>query len=304
MIRLRFLSQALADMRRSVKPAPHHPHPAEWPPDRVTVAWLGHATVVINFFGVIILTDPVFFSRIGIGIGPFIIGPKRYIACALRPSELPPIDLVLLSHAHMDHFDLRSLRSLDRQCVVVTAEKTADLLARVHFREVHELAWNTERTIETPHGPVTLAAFKLRHWGARMQYDPHRRYNAYVIERAGRRLCFMGDSSRTDATALGSRGPIELMIVPISAYDPWIANHCTPEEAVEMADEAGARFIMPVHHETFKLSWEPMDEPIRRFQAALARQPERIALTEIGQTFQLPLENDEKTRMASDSPAP
>ncbi len=256
----------------------------------MTVAWLGHATVLINFHGVVILTDPVFFSRIGLRLPPFTLGPKRYVACALKPSELPPIDLVLLSHAHMDHLDLRSLRSLPRSSTVIAAEKTSDLFDSMRFREVHELPWNAVRTVETAAGPVTLAAFKLRHWGARMQWDPHRRYNAYIIERCGRRICFCGDTARTDATHLRSRGPIDLFIAPISAYDPWIANHCTPEEAVEMANEAGARFIMPVHHETFRLSAEPMDEPIRRFAAALRGEEHRIALREIGQTFSLPLE--------------
>jgi len=74
--------------------------------------------------------------------------------------------------------------------------------------------------------------------------------------------------------------------VPIGAYNPWIASHCTPEQAVEMANEARARFVVPIHHQTFRLSWEPMEEPIRRFVRALA--PERIALQEIGETFELP----------------
>jgi L-ascorbate metabolism protein UlaG (beta-lactamase superfamily) len=78
------------------------------------------------------------------------------------------------------------------------------------------------------------------------------------------------------------------MMVPIGAYQPWIRAHCTPEQAVAMADEAGARFLIPVHHQTFKLSWEPMDEPIARFQASLKGAPERIALTRIGETFVLP----------------
>jgi L-ascorbate metabolism protein UlaG (beta-lactamase superfamily) len=109
-----------------------------------------------------------------------------------------------------------------------------------------------------------------------------------VLERAGRRLCFFGDSARIDAHHLGSRGPIDLMMVPISAYHPWITNHCTPEEAVEMADEAGARYLMPIHHETFKLSWEPLEEPIQRFRAALAQQPWRLALSGIGETWTWP----------------
>ena len=75
----------------------------------------------------------------------------------------------------------------------------------------------------------------------------------------------------------------------IGAYNPWIHSHCNPEQAVEMATAAGAQFIMPVHHQTFRLSFEPFREPIERFQAALGTAPERIALREIGETFVLPL---------------
>jgi L-ascorbate metabolism protein UlaG (beta-lactamase superfamily) len=75
----------------------------------------------------------------------------------------------------------------------------------------------------------------------------------------------------------------------IGCYNPWIRNHCNPEQAVQMANDAGAQFIVPVHHQTFRLSFEPFREPIERFEAALHQTPERIALREIGQTFVLPL---------------
>jgi L-ascorbate metabolism protein UlaG (beta-lactamase superfamily) len=81
--------------------------------------------------------------------------------------------------------------------------------------------------------------------------------------------------------------PYDLAIMGIGAYQPWIRSHCNPEEAVAMAKAAGARFIMPVHHQTFRLSYEPFREPIERFTAALTNEPERIALREIGQTFVL-----------------
>ncbi len=286
--RLRILRQICGDFRRAVRPAPHHPQPASWSDEKVTAAWLGHATVLVNFFGVRILADPVLFTRCGIHIGPLTVGPKRHIAAALTPAELPPIDLVLLTHAHMDHLDLRTLRALPRDTVVVAAAQTADIFRRVKFREVIELDWNETREIQTARGGVTISAFQLRHWGARMQYDDFRRYNAYLLERGGRRLCHMGDTARTDARVLSSRGPIDLLCAPIGAYHPWVHAHCSPEEAAAMADEAGARFFMPIHHQTFKLSWEPMDEPIARLRAALAKDPQRLALTEIGQTFTLP----------------
>lgn len=274
-------------MGRTPAPAPHHPEPATWSDENVTVAWLGHATVLINFFGLRLLTDPTFFPRIGIRIGPFTFGPKRFVECALTPSELPPLDALILSHAHMDHLDLRSLRRLARNVPVITARGVGDLLRR--FRTVHELGWGETLELTTPRGGMTVTALKLRHWGSRLPWETHRSYNAFLLERRGVRLCFTGDTARTDATHLGARGPIDLMIVPISAYNPWITNHCTPEEAIAMAREAGARRVMPVHHETFKLSSEPLDEPIRRFQAALAGSPEKQTISEIGQTFVLPI---------------
>ena len=119
-----------------------------------------------------------------------------------------------------------------------------------------------------------------------MRHDVHRAFNGYLIERGGRRLCFAGDTALTSFQAIGDRGGVDLMVVPIGAYDPWIASHCTPEQAVAMADQARAQFVGPIHHQTFRLSREPMEEPIRRFARALA--PNRIAFREIGETFIVP----------------
>ena len=132
MSRWRLFRYLFQDIGRAVLPAPHHPQPHTWPDDRVTASWLGHATVLINFCGFHILTDPVFSQRIGLRVWPFTIGPKRHIQPALRPRELPPLDLILLSHAHMDHLDRRSLRRLPRRVPVVTACGTADLVRRFH----------------------------------------------------------------------------------------------------------------------------------------------------------------------------
>ena len=118
-----------------------------------------------------------------------------------------------------------------------------------------------------------------------MPNDVHRSYNGYVLERQGRRICIAGDTARTSFTAVG-RKPTDVMVVPIGAYNPWIASHCTPEQAVEMANEAHAQFVIPVHHQTFRLSWEPIDEPIQRFRRALPAA--RIALSNVGETFVLP----------------
>ena len=141
----------------------------------------------------------------------------------------------------------------------------------------------TPRSLE-----IEVRAFRSKHWGARMQYDIHRGYNSYVISRNNRRIIYGSDTAMTDAFAkLNDGAPYDLAIMCIGAYDPWIWAHCTPEQAVAMANAAGARFIMPVHHQTFRLSIEPFREPIERFTRALVKTPERIALREIGETFVL-----------------
>ena len=275
---------------RPIAPAFAKPRPTTWSDAQITLSWIGHATVLINFFGVKILTDPVLFPRIGIRLPGFTIGPKRLTAPALQFHELPPIDLILLSHAHFDHFDLRTLRCFGKSTTVITARATSDLLRRTRFRDVTELEWGKAKSFKTARGEINISALPVNHWGARKQRDTYRGYNGYLLERKGRRIIFTGDTAITNSFAeIGRHGVIDIAIVSIGAYNPWIQSHCSPEQAVEMANAAGARFIVPVHHQTFRLSFEPFREPIERFEAALGKTPERIALREIGETFVLPL---------------
>jgi L-ascorbate metabolism protein UlaG (beta-lactamase superfamily) len=275
---------------RPITPASAKPEPSKWSDAQVTLAWIGHATVLINFFGVTILTDPVLFPRVGIRLPGFTIGPKRLTAPALSFDELPKVDLVLLSHAHFDHLDLRTLRRFDESTNVITARATKDLLKRTRFSYVTELDWGQSQSVGTSAGQVEITAFPVKHWGARTRRDTYRGYSGYLIERNGRRVIFAGDTAMSESfEALRRYGPIDVAIMSIGAYNPWIQSHSTPEQAVQMANAADARFIVPVHHQTFRLSFEPFGEPIERFEAALSKTPERIALREIGQTFVLPL---------------
>ena len=263
----------------AILPAPSRPHPISWSNDRLTAAWLGHATVLLNFHGTWVLTDPALEHRIGIGRGLAKLGPRRLIQPALRPSELPPLDLVLLSHAHMDHTDLGTLRRLAPDIPVVVQTGNGDLVRR--FRRVEELAWGESTEI----GGLRIEATQARHWGARMITDRHRGYGGYLLQKAGRTVLFAGDTAYTDAlTPLGRRSRIDLAILPIGAYDPWIANHASPEQAWAMFKALGAEYVLPVHHSTFRLSREPADEPVRRFLQAAGGERWRVALTEIGAT--------------------
>jgi L-ascorbate metabolism protein UlaG (beta-lactamase superfamily) len=208
-----------------VPPAPHTPNPGGWPDNAITLGWLGHATVLINFYGVRVLTDPALFPR------------------------------------------------------------TSDLLPRRRYASVRELRWGQSVRIDTPRGDLHVRALEVKHWGARLRRDTHRGYNAYILEREGRALLFGGDTAMTPLfTSYRRYGPYDAAIMPIGAYDPYVHNHCTPEQAVAMADTAGARLFVPVHHKSFQLSRESFHEPIERAQAALAAEPDRLAVKDIGET--------------------
>ena len=269
-----------------VPPAPHTPDPQSWSDNAITLAWLGHATVLINFYGVRILTDPVLFPRIGIDAWLMSIGPLRLTSCALPPSKLPDIDLVLVSHAHFDHLDTPSLASIPGRPAAVMAASTSDLLPRKRrYKSIQELYWKQHVRIDTPRGDVEVRAIEVKHWGARIRRDTWRGYTGWIVEREGRRLLIGGDTAVTPAFESHRRhGPFDAAVMPIGAYDPWIYNHCTPEQAVMMADAARARLIVPVHHQSFRLSNEPFMEPIERIQEALAKEHDRLAVRAIGET--------------------
>jgi L-ascorbate metabolism protein UlaG (beta-lactamase superfamily) len=238
-----------------------------------------------NFYGVRILTDPTLFRRIGVDAFVGTIGPLRLVQCALTASELPDIDLVLVSHAHFDHLDTPSLAAVRGRPAAVMAAGTSDLLPRHPYSSVRELRWNESAKIVTPRGDVLVRSIEVKHWGARMRRDTWRGYTGFIVEREGRKLLIGGDTAQTSIFGgYRSLGPFEAAVMPIGAYDPWIRNHCTPEQAVQMANAAGARLFVPVHHKSFELSREPFNEPIERTQAALSAEPDRLAIREIGQT--------------------
>lgn len=279
------LERYARERKQPLESAPFVPDPRLWPDAGLHSAWLGHSSVLLRLDGLTILTDPVFSRRIGVNLGPLTIGLRRLVVPALAIENLPRPDLILLSHAHMDHFDLPSLRALESAHTrVITASKTADLLRVKRYAKVEELGWGDTARV----GDVQVRAFEVRHWGARMQSDTYRGYNGYLIETPNRRIVFGGDTAMTDTfRQLRTSRPVDLAILPIGAYNPWIRMHCTPEEALEMANDAGAECILPVHHQTFELSREPRREPIERLFLALADTPERLALGEIGQEFHL-----------------
>lgn len=281
-----FLAQRVREARTDIPPAPHKPVPASWSNDRLTVAWLGHATTLINFYGTWLLTDPVLRSRIGINVAGLTIGMRRLVRPALTIKELPPLDAVLVSHSHMDHCDLGTLNRLSRQTHAVVQRDNSDLVRR--FRRVSELKWGESVEING----ARIEAVEVNHWGARRLTDKHRGYGGFLVTKNDRALVFGGDTAYTNAFArLRHRARIDLAILPIGAYDPYIYAHASPEQAWAMRGEMGAKYILPMHHSTFRLSREPVTEPIERMLRVAGDEHWRVAVQEPGQTWVLPEEN-------------
>jgi L-ascorbate metabolism protein UlaG (beta-lactamase superfamily) len=259
--------------------APRRPDLTDWERQDLAAAWLGHATVLLRVGGMTVLTDPVLSNRVGVGLGLVTGGPKRLVAPALSVPELPKIDLILISHAHFDHLDRPTLARLPKRTPVVTADETQDLVRDLGFRRVSELRWGESLDV----GGLTLTARKVRHWGARTFYDGHRGFNAYLIESRGapsRRVLYGGDTAYHDY--FRDVGKVDLAILGIGAYDPYEAAHATPEQALRMADHVKADVIVPMHHSTFRLSYEPTAEPMERMLAAAGRDAARVAVRGVG----------------------
>lgn len=241
--------------------------------------WIGHATVLLRIGGKTILTDPVFSERVGMSIGGMTLGVARVRPAAVDVGHLPRIDAVLLSHAHFDHFDKPSLRALAagpaKDATVVTSLHTRRLLPR-GFGEVIELPW--QRAVGV--GGLAITAMQPAHWGARTALDRHRRFNSYLIEAGvgGERVFFAGDTAATEEFV--RIGHTDLSIFGIGAYDPWEHAHATPEQVWKMYKGMhGGRahgVLLPMHHSTFVLGREPLDEPLKRLCAAAGGEGERI----------------------------
>ncbi len=248
----------------------------------LAAVWLGHGTVLARLGRVNILVDPVFSDRIGARLGPYVFGPKRKMKIPVPPDTLPRVDLVMVTHAHYDHLDKPSLRLLARKETTVVAPVRTRRLIPDGFKEVVELAPGGSFRF----GGVRIAAIGPRHWGARSFFDRHRGHNSYLAEAPRGRILFAGDTAHTDA--FEQKKGIDLAVFGIGAYDPWEHMHATPEQVWQMFDRMGGRNLLPVHHSTFELSDEPLEEPMHRLLRASQGQTGRVVQVHPGQVWVAP----------------
>jgi L-ascorbate metabolism protein UlaG (beta-lactamase superfamily) len=285
-----YLHYGDADATAARAPAGPAPEPAAWPDSALTIASLGHATLLMNYFGVRLISDPTLYDRIGLALDSIVtFGPRRYVAPPLAPNALGPIDVILVTHAHMDHLDIPSLEALPKSATVIACAKCAALIRPLGFNDVRELNWGESTTVKG----LTVTAMAARHWGKRWPpFGTVYGYNSYVLDRGGRRMLLACDSAYTDAfAALTSRPPV-VAAFSIGAYDPWIHNHANPEQVWTMFQQSGARYLVPIHWGTFRLSKEPMDEPLSRLLKDAGTRADAVVLRQLGSSWTMPAGSD------------
>lgn len=236
-----------------------------------SVTWLGHASFLIRLGGRTLLTDPFLTER----ASPFAwFGPKRLAGPSLTAADLPPIDVLLLSHNHYDHLDLRALAQLrdTRRTHLVMPMRVSRYLETARFAQAVELDWLQQVEV----AGVRITALPAIHFSKRGLFDRNASlWCGFLLEAGGRTILFTGDTAYGPVFAeIAPRLPRpDLALVPIGAYAPrnlMRGSHCSPDEGVQIGRDFGARRLCGMHWGTIQLTDEPPFEPPGLFKAAAA----------------------------------
>lgn len=268
------------------------------------ITWVGHATMLAQFGGLNLLTDPMFSER----ASPVTFtGPVRAQPPGLALTQLPRIDLVLVSHNHYDHLDEASVRALNAQPggppLFVVPLGIKPWLAELGITNAIELDWWQSHRFAGPAGPLEIVLTPAQHWSGRTLADRLvSLWGGFAIFAPDFHFFYSGDTGyspdfaeirRRFAARQGANG-FDIALLPVGAYEPrWFMKdqHVDPAEAVQIHRDLRARRSVGVHWGTFHLADESLDEPSRAL--ARARMAQGLAeddffVLAIGQTRRLP----------------
>ncbi len=263
--------------------------------DADSISWIGHATFLVRLDGMNILTDPVFARR----ASPFsFAGPKRLLPPGLFIEDLPPIDVVVVSHAHYDHLDTETLDKLpNKQNITAIAPLgLGHYFTSRGFGTVHEVDWYDEVVVSPKSDGASafrLTAYPAVHWSNRTPFDGNRTlWMSYGFSVGERSVFHTGDTEVHDtlfkeigAHMTTTHGGCDLGLMSIGAYEPreiMRGAHMDPEGGIAMGRDVGCKRMVPMHWGTFILSFEPFDEPRQRFISAGGNQ---ARVMKIGETM-------------------
>jgi L-ascorbate metabolism protein UlaG (beta-lactamase superfamily) len=229
---------------------------------QLALTWIGHASFLVQTPQHNILIDPNWAN--------WLIVIKRLRRAGFALQDLPSIDLVLVTHAHFDHLNRRTLRAIAARQPIVVPKGVGNLVHDLGFERVHEMNWWEEFTFKK----LKIIFTPAKHWGARTITDAHRGYGGYCIDYEGRQVYHVGDSAYFPGfREIGRRLAPEIALMPIGAYEPpsFRDVHISPEEAVTAFRELKSKIMIPMHFGTYRMSYEPLHEPAQRLLLAGAQ---------------------------------
>ncbi len=248
---------------------------AERPDDNVIsglkITYVNHSTFLIQTAGVNILTDPVWSKR----VSPMsFTGPKRFRPAGVRFEDLPPIDLIIISHNHYDHLDISTLKKLNEKFEprVIVPLGVDVYLNQEGIQNTIPLDWEENQPIDSD---ITVHSVQAQHFSARGLFDRDKTlWSGYVIDTPSGSVYFAGDTGYGDFfTNIGENHPdIKVGLIPIGAYKPrWFMKpmHVNPEEAIQIHKDVGAEISFGMHFGTFPLADDGMKDPENDFAKAM-----------------------------------
>jgi len=252
------------------------PHLPALKAGEIGLTWIGHASFLVQTSRTNLLVDPNWAKWLKV--------IKRIRHPGMEIRDLPTINLVLVTHAHFDHLDRRTLRRVAEDQPIIVPFEVGNLVRGLGFQSIHELEY--WKSFKCRGARITLTP--CHHWGARFLHDSHRGFGGYIIEVGGRTIYHCGDTAFFDGfKEIGERFKIDIALLPIGAYDPPSGRevHMNPEEALQAFLDLGARRMVPMHYGSFRLSYEPPEEPLQRLLAAAKKLgiEDRVAVMTEGQ---------------------
>ena len=279
-----------------VRRVPRGPLPALDPRDAwsrtpasgLRATWLGHSTVLLEIDGLRLLTDPVWGRRAS---PSQLAGPKRFQPVPVRLRELPPIDLVLVSHDHYDHLDYPTIRELARSEVpfVTSLGVGAHLEAwGVAPQRITELDWWDSYML--PGAELSVTAAPSQHFSGRGLKDRNATlWSSLAIRTPRHAVFFSGDTGLTTeyATIRERLGPFDLVLLEVGAFHPaWGDIHLGPANALEALSLLGGGAFLPVHWGTFSLALHAWDEPVETLLELAPKRGARLLLPRLGEAVE------------------
>lgn len=219
------------------------------------LTWIGHASFLVQTPRHNVLIDPNWAN--------WLLVIRRLKKAGFAAHDLPNIDLVLITHAHFDHLNRRSLRQVAARQPIVVPDGVLDLVHDLGFERVQEMSWWDVFEF----GGLRITFTPAKHWGARMITDRHRGYGGFCIQYESRSVYHVGDSTYFSGfSEIGKKLGPEITLMPIGSYDTPSGhdNHIGPEQAVRAFTELRSKVMVPMHFGTYRLSFEPMHEPAQR----------------------------------------